>query len=112
MNDLPSLMHYGVKGMKWGVRKDRKKSYSDDYNESRSLKKKSYKELSNDELKKLNKRLELEGNYKRLNPNLINRGLNAAKGILLTSGTIGGLYAIKNTPYVTDGKKFIKRFLK
>lgn len=105
------LMHYGVKGMKWGVRKSKSSKYSKDYNESRALKRKNYKQLSNEELKTLNKRLELESNYKRLNPNVIQRGLNVSKRILVTSGTIGGLYAIRNTPYVVDGKKAIKKLL-
>lgn len=72
MND--ELYHFGVKGMKWGVRRDRKrsistkrsKSDSDDYIESRKLLKKSPNKLSNSELRKLNERLNLEQQYKNL----------------------------------------------
>lgn len=58
------LMHYGVLGMKWGRRKAR--NTSDDYKKSRSIKKKHVSEMSNQELKQLNERLQLEANYKNL----------------------------------------------
>lgn len=51
---MNELYHFGVKGMKWGVRKDRKRSVSSkrsrsdnkDYTESRDLLKKSPNKLS------------------------------------------------------------------
>lgn len=61
------LKHYGKKGMKWGVRRERGpdgkvtgKVVSEDHSTSRELKKKSRSEMSNAELKKLNERLQLE----------------------------------------------------
>ena len=63
-------MHYGIHGMKWGVRKKRtsvgkkatrrkkrQDSYSKDYLDSKALRSKSYKQLSTSEMKELNKRL-------------------------------------------------------
>jgi len=115
-----SLAHYGIKGMKWGVRryqnsdgsytsagKKRRKQYSSDYEDTRSLRKKSYKELSNQELKQLNKRMNLESEYRRLNPQGIDRGKQIARDIIGTAGLIGGLYAITKSPYVTAGKNVI-----
>lgn len=65
---MNELYHFGVKGMKWGVRKDRKRSRSDskDYAESRDLLKKSPNKLSNAELRKINERLNLEQQYSNL----------------------------------------------
>ena len=70
------LMHHGVKGMKWGVRRAKRSvtlanrrrisKYSKDYNETRQLRRKSSKQLSNEDLKKLNKRMNLEQEYNRL----------------------------------------------
>lgn len=116
-----SLAHYGVKGMKWGVRryqnKDgsytskgknrRKKTNSFDYESTKNLRKKSYKELSNKELKTLNKRMNLEAEYKRLNPQGIEKGKQIARNIISTAGIIGGLYAITKSPWVNAGKDIV-----
>lgn len=101
------LMHYGVKGMKWGVRK---KNYSDDYNSTKELRKKSYKELSNKELRELNERMNLESNYKRLNPQGVRKGEEYAKKVLAVGGTIGGLYAMSQSPWFKAGIAFVKQF--
>lgn len=61
-----ALEHYGIKGMQWGVRK--KRSRSADSSEAASLKKKKVFEMSNEELKKVNARLDLEKKYASLNP--------------------------------------------
>lgn len=59
------LMHYGILGMKWGRRKASHQT-SDDYSSVKKLRKKHYSEMSNDELQKVNERLQLEANYKKL----------------------------------------------
>lgn len=66
------LQHYGVLGMKWGVRRNR--TSSSDHSRSRELKKKKLHELSDEELRTLNNRLNLEQNYKRLNPSAVDVG--------------------------------------
>lgn len=88
------LKHYGVLGMKWGVRKSRvagskskhvsrkKSKYpdSDDHKEATRLSKKNISSLSNEELRILNNRKQLERQYYQLNmtkpkPSHIKRGL-------------------------------------
>ena len=112
-----ALMHYGVLGMKWGVRKDRrsgssrkrgKSSWSDDAREARAIKKKKVKQMSNAELKKLNERTRLEQEYSRLNPNAISKGW---KMVVAAAGAMGTIMAIKNngSQIVDIGKKFLKK---
>lgn len=67
--------HYGVKGMKWGVRKKRQSSgrsrYSNeskDYSRSAELSKKKIHEMTNEELNFMNYRYNLERQYKQFNP--------------------------------------------
>lgn len=77
---INELYHYGIKGMKWGIRRyqnpdgtrtavgkrrDRKAS-STDHKTVRALKKKPVKRLTNEELQTLNKRMQLEVQYKNL----------------------------------------------
>lgn len=82
------LYHFGVKGMKWGVRHDRKSSgssrskknkrvASEDYTRSRSIMKKKPNEMSNRELQELNTRLQLENTYNNNRTNM-----NAGKKIV------------------------------
>ena len=69
------IEHYGVKGMKWGVRKKRglrgyreRKSYpnaSKDYARSAKLSRKKMHELSNSDLTFMKNRLDAERNYKK-----------------------------------------------
>ena len=57
------LYHYGIQGMKWGVRKRQR---SADSAEVKQIRKKRIKEMSNKDLQTANKRLQLEKNYKDL----------------------------------------------
>ena len=71
------LVHFGVKGMRWGVRtgvssrsSGKSEHNSEDYNRRSEYKARAKKygtsSLSNDELKFLNTRLNLEGSYAKL----------------------------------------------
>lgn len=63
-----SLKHWGILGMKWGVRHDKKSSRpvkpSEDYLLSRDIQKKNIVELTNAEITALNTRLKLENSYR------------------------------------------------
>lgn len=68
MNDL---FHWGIPGMKWGVRRANRRAaaqarQSEDHKTVAGLRKKKVREMSNDELKKLTTRLQLEKQLKDL----------------------------------------------
>lgn len=85
------LYHYGVKGMRWGVRK-KPTNWSSDAKEAESIKKKKLNEMSNDELNKLNRRQQLEQQHKQLNPSNIAKGILIAGAVAAALGTITKLY--------------------
>ena len=92
--------HYGTKGMQWGVRK--KRSRSSDSSTVKSLRKKKAFELSDDEIKKVNSRINLEKQYSQLNPSVITTATKAVGGVL---GNIA-----KNV--ITDvGTKYAKKIV-
>ena len=113
------LAHYGVLGMKWGVRKDvrpqghqsektntkRKKKVSMDVSEDKKqsnvLLKKHPDDLSNVELKRLNNRMELESNYKRLtktDKSKFQKGYDYVKTGLAIAGTATAAYNLAKSP--------------
>ena len=105
--DNNELMHYGVLGMKWGVRrtpaqlgrkptssnkslfkkkksepKPKAKTKSESPKEETTPKKKSVKEMSDDELNAAINRMRLEQTYKELSPQKVSTGKAVAKRIL------------------------------
>lgn len=97
MND--ELAHYGVKGMKWGIRRDRRKTGSSKRKkkakirnkraiekQKRRIQRKGAREMSDAELKKRIERLELEKKYKDLSERDTDPGKTIIKKILSDSG--------------------------
>ena len=108
-NEHPSLYHAGVKGMKWGVRKDRKssgssrraakkRSQSSDHAQSRRIRKKKTYQLSNNELRKLNNRLELEATNRRLTSGDFTKGLTIVSTILGVVSIANQVVTVPNSP--------------
>ena len=123
------LFHYGVKGMKWGVRTsgggvktsrlERKlaekaeeaKSHSSDHKTAQKLRAKPLATMSNDDIRKLNKRLELETNYARLmestrKKGAIEKGLDFALGVNKKTDRVANVY---NSPTAILAKKVINK---
>jgi hypothetical protein len=77
------LEHHGVKGMRWGVRKDKKGRSS---STQMTKYKKPPSKLSDAELARRIKRLETEKRYNDLNSEKKNKGKKFASDILVNSG--------------------------
>lgn len=98
---ISQLYHFGTKGQKWGVRRFQnedgtrtpagKKRHgniekSEDHKNSRSSKAKATEGLSNDELRKLNERLQLEDTYKKLTVEKIEKSESWVKEAIKKGG--------------------------
>lgn len=118
-----SLEHHGVKGQRWGIRryqpypngskkgrfigkKKKGKPMSEDAKYAKELRKKHRDELTNQELRALNERTQLEQNYKRLNPNKIKKGVAVVGAIAGGMGTIVTLFN-NSEKLIKIGKGFV-----
>ena len=121
------LYHHGVLGMRWGHRKaqtssssggvkrkrmsnrayKKYKSSSKDSRRAQIIKRKPVNQMSNEELKTLNYRQQLEYNYKLNNPSKIKKGMAIVGAVAAGIGTINTLY--KNSKNlkrnISTGKK-------
>lgn len=90
-----AIAHYGIRGMKWGVRRKRGRGgrVSSDYASSRKILKKKISEMSDEDLRKINKRLEAESKLRKADPRLAAEGkrqVGKALGVF-GAGLIGGV---------------------
>ena len=103
--DQNELSHYGVPGMKWGVRrtgassassKTKKGPPSEDYKRMQDMKKRGTKNLSTAELKELTGRMQLEKQYKDLSKASVSKGRAFVKDTLKSTGKEIAKETIKN----------------
>lgn len=107
INYNDKLYHHGVKGMRWGVRKSKRK-ISEDAKEAKKLKKKHVDELSTKELKDLNTRQQEEKKHRELNPSKIKKGIAIAGSIVAALGTITALYRYSKQG-IDKGKEVVNK---
>lgn len=101
------LYHWGVKGMKWGIRRYQNKDGSltpagrkryaephEDY--KRAHDKKSVKQMSDKELRERNNRLQMERQYAQFTEKK-NRGMAIVNTLIATAGTITAAQAAYKT---------------
>ena len=116
-----TLAHFGILGMKWGVRRKpgpngtvgkgsgTQRKGSDDYLKSRDIKAKGYKNLSTKELQDITKRMQLEKQLRELTVSDYTRGMEAAKAVLAVGTTVASIYALSTTPMGQAVKKAITK---
>ena len=106
------LAHYGVLGMKWGVRKDKAKGglrkrkttpVHDDYKKAHSGK--SVESMSDSELRSVNNRLQMERQYSELTRKT-SKGKKVVNTLIKTAGTIAAAEAAYKT-YNRIGKQAV-----
>lgn len=94
---MAELYHYGILGMKWGIRRTpeqlaraRKKSSNKNIHEDykKAHDNKSVKEMSDAELRARVNRLNMEQQYSKMNPNTVQKGKNFTSNALKTIGTV------------------------
>lgn len=112
MDPEKDAVQYGVPGMKWGKRKARGSSAapaarpkSADHIEARQLNKKKLSELSNDELQRLTKRLDLEAKYRKTHPTKMQKAQKVFKQVVSTAETAQKVY--KFVASTEQGKRAI-----
>lgn len=95
-----SLRHFGVKGMKWGVRRSDVPA-SEDHTQTKAVLSKAKaggtKALSNNELQTAIARLNLEQQFSRLNPSTLKKGQQIVTEILGLGNTVNTAVNFSNT---------------
>lgn len=104
------LAHYGVPGMKWGKRKASSSSSetstpSSDHKKVAQLRTKRPSEMSNEELRTLTNRMNLEQNYARLNPSKVSKGKKYLAAAVGTAGMAISIYNMANSPAAKSAMK-------
>lgn len=110
------LVHYGIKGMKWGIRRSEAElrrsrglaPSSEDHVRSRRLRRKSLREMDNAEIEVLTKRLQLEKKYKELNPSNYQKAEKFVNRVVSTANTIQQVDRMIGSPMTKAVEQAIK----
>ena len=107
---MSELKHYGIIGMKWGVRRYQnpdgtlteagKKRYSGSNvheDHSRAFDKKKASEMSDAELRTRLNRIQMEQQYSKINGSSVEKGHSAVKKALAIIGTLNAIFAAGTT---------------
>lgn len=104
------LEHAGVKGMKWGVRKNPKassgttkkvsgkNSSSTDRKAVDKIREKKVSQMSDKQLKRAINRMNLEKQYRDLSPSKMKKGHNKVKSAIAVAGTVNALILLGKSP--------------
>lgn len=112
-----AIAHFGVRGMKWGVRRTKQQlDSSDDAKVAaasiKKVKKGGTKALTNQELQQLVMRMNLERQFENLkaqDAGKLARGQNAAKKVLGLAKTGQEIYSFAKSPLARDLAKALRR---
>ena len=115
------LKHVGVMGMKWGVRNRRDmpgktsgkkaRNLSEDHKITAAIKAKHLSEMSNDDIEKISKRIQLEKRYKDLNPNKVAKGKRTVDSVFAGIGKVSAVTA-SVIALVAVGKPIFEKLVK
>lgn len=120
--DQNELSHYGVPGMRWGVRrsgasatsgKTKKGPSSEDFKRMQDMKKRGTKNLTTAELKELTGRMQLEKQYKDLSKAQVSKGKAFVQDTLKSTGKEVAKEALKNAAKkgLENGVKYVADFM-
>lgn len=111
------LAHYGVLGMKWGRRKGDSdsasvaKPLSADAEAAQRFRKIGPNSLSNDELRQLNQRTQLEVDYARLNPSKYKKAKTVVAEVIAVGATVRTVHSMVNSPAGKAAREAVTAFL-
>lgn len=112
------IKHIGILGMKWGSKKSTDRvlgktgklkpipKYLSDNEKAKAISRKGLKNMSNDEINTVLKRMNLEKQMKDLNIAKLKRGEEMAKTVLSIGTTVAAIYGLSKTPL---GEAIVKK---